>query len=130
MPWLKARDWASGLEYSSLFYSGLRAISLRRPTRIRAHSAAPAPSPDKKLPRSNLMKRCTLTRSSPCPPASKEPSQPPSRAEKVARPRPSSMIVSSTKELNEFWITGGAFFDDVHDHHKFMCVNFLSILML
>ncbi|EIW83727.1 hypothetical protein CONPUDRAFT_80355 [Coniophora puteana RWD-64-598 SS2] len=32
MSWLKARDWSSGVEYSSLLNSGLRAITGRRPS--------------------------------------------------------------------------------------------------
>jgi hypothetical protein len=122
--WLKARDWASGVEYSSLFYSGLRAISLRR-SRIRAQSAAPTLSPEKNLPRSSLsylLRRGTSTKN---PPTSKEPSLPPSHAEKVVRPRPSSMFVSSTKELDELWVTGGTFLDGTNDRQKSMCVYFM-----
>ncbi|OAX34122.1 hypothetical protein K503DRAFT_786005 [Rhizopogon vinicolor AM-OR11-026] len=118
--WLKARDWASGVEYSSLFHSGLRAISLRCP-RPRAQSAAPLSSPEKNSRRSSLsyfLKRGTSTKSRLSPSTSKEPS--PSCAEKVVRPRPSSMFVSSTKESDELWITRGDFLDDTDDRQKFI----------
>ncbi|KAG0695126.1 hypothetical protein DFH29DRAFT_956780 [Suillus ampliporus] len=123
MSWLKARDWASGVEYSSLFHSGLRAISLHPliGTRTRAQSAAPTPSSEKAKRRcslsSRLLKRGTSTKS---PPTSKEKesSSFPSGAEKVVRPRPSSMFVRSTKELQELWVTEGSFFDDTHDRQK------------
>ncbi|KAG1738403.1 uncharacterized protein EDB91DRAFT_458287 [Suillus paluster] len=129
MSWLKARDWASGVEYSSLFHSGLRAISLRPllGTRTRAQSAAPTPSLEKTKRRcslsSRLLKRGTSTKS---PPTSKESSPPPSDAEKVVRPRPSSMFVSSTKELQELWVTGGSYLDGTDDRPKLIQDGLLS----
>lgn len=122
MSWLKAKDWASGVEYSSLFHSGLRAISLRplRGTRTRAQSTALIPSPEKTKRRyslsvsSCLLKRGTSTKS---PPTSKSSLSPPC-AEKEVRPRPSSMFVRSTKELSELWEKGGSFFDDILGRQK------------
>ncbi|KAG2035760.1 hypothetical protein BDR03DRAFT_961461, partial [Suillus americanus] len=117
MSWLKAKDWASGVEYSNLFHSGLRAISLRSliGTRTRAQSTVQTPSPEKTKRRyslslsSCLLRRSTSTKS---PPISKS-SLSPRCAEKGVRPRPSSMFVRSTKEPSELWDKGGSFFDDV-----------------
>ncbi|KAG2107201.1 uncharacterized protein F5147DRAFT_753608 [Suillus discolor] len=98
MSWLKAKDWASGVEYSSLFHSGLRAISLRSliGTRTRAQSTAPISSPEKTKRRYSL-------------------------SLKGVRPRPSSMFVCSTNELCEPWGKGGSFFDNIHEE------SFLSL---
>lgn len=122
MSWLKVKDWASGVEYSSLFHSGLRAISLRPliGIRTRTQSTASIPSPEKTKRRysvclsSCLLKRGTSTKS---PPTSK-PSLSPPCAEKRTRSRPSSMFVRSTKELSELREKGVNFFDDIRGRKK------------
>ncbi|KAG1830535.1 hypothetical protein EV424DRAFT_263520 [Suillus variegatus] len=122
MSWLKAKDWASGVEYSSLFHSGLRAISLRSliGARTRAQSTTLISSPEKTKRRcslslsSCLFKRGTSTKS---PPTSKSSLSPPC-TEKCVRPRPSSMFVCSTNELCEPWGKGGSFFDNRHGRQK------------
>lgn len=122
MSWLKVKDWASGVEYSSLFHSGLRAISLRPliGIRTRAQSPSPIPSLEKTKRRytvslsSCLLKRGTSTKG---PPTSKSSLSPPC-AEKGVRSRPSSMFVSSTKELSELREKGGSLFDDLRGRQK------------
>ncbi|KAF9223248.1 hypothetical protein BS17DRAFT_767161 [Gyrodon lividus] len=126
MSWLKAKDWPSGMEYSSLFHSGLRAISLRPcPFRARANSVAVSSSEKRSNGRGSRLLRLSTTRkgsrnlatSTTESTSTTEPSSPPSRTERVARPRPSSMIVRSTKELSEPWSSGGTF--EFGKHHKF-----------
>ncbi|KAG2369051.1 hypothetical protein BDR07DRAFT_847837 [Suillus spraguei] len=122
MSWLKVKDWASGVEYSSLFHSGLRTISLRSlmGTRTRAQSTARIPSSEETKRRysfsvsSCLLRRGTSTKS---PPTSKSSLSSP-RAKKGVRPRPSSMFVRPTKELSELWEKDGGFFDDIHGRQK------------
>lgn len=134
MSWLKAKDWASGVEYSSLFHSGLRAISLRSliGARTRAQSTTLISSPEKTKRRcslslsSCLFKRGTSTKS---PPTSKSSLSPPC-TEKCVRPRPSSMFVCSTNELCEPWGKGGSFFDNRHGRQKLMCAHFLQIPLI
>ncbi|KAG1866166.1 hypothetical protein F4604DRAFT_1956724 [Suillus subluteus] len=122
MSWLKSKDRASGVEYSNLFHSGLRAISLRSfiGTRTRAQSAAPIPPPEKTKRRYSIsLSSCLLRRSTSrkSPPTSKSSLSPPC-AEKGVRPRPSSMFVRSTKEPSELWEKGGSFFDDISGCQK------------
>lgn len=134
MSWLKVKDWASGVEYSSLFHSGLRAISLRPliGIRTRAQSTAPIPSSEKTKRRysvslsSCLLKRGTSTKG---PPTSKSSLSPPC-AEKEVRSRPSSMFVRSTKELSELREKGGSFFDDLRGRQKLMWAYFLQLLLI
>ncbi|KIJ62921.1 hypothetical protein HYDPIDRAFT_176329 [Hydnomerulius pinastri MD-312] len=119
MSWLKAKDWASGVEYSSLFHSGLRAISLRPRVRCtRANSVAGSSSLEKSSGRSSvaylssrLLRRSTTRKNSRGSSTSAESSPPPTRAGKAVRPRPSSMFVRSTKEISELWSSGGDFFE-------------------
>ncbi|KAH7911518.1 hypothetical protein BJ138DRAFT_1006428 [Hygrophoropsis aurantiaca] len=124
MSWLKAREWASGVEYSSLFHSGLRAISLSPSPRSRAASTTSS-SAEKRSRRSSvislssrLLKRRTFTSKSSgssSTSTSTSPSPPPPSSAK--KPRPSSMFVRPTKDLSDLWSTGGDIFtSDGPDH--------------
>ncbi|KAH7884829.1 hypothetical protein F5I97DRAFT_1812076 [Phlebopus sp. FC_14] len=112
MSWLKVRDWASGVEYSNLFHSGIRAISLRpRCQRSQPSSnsvSLPAPKTGSTGRRSSvvslssrILRRSVTTRHNNGSPA------PTAEAEKRVRPRPSSMFVASTKEAPDFWSSEG-----------------------
>ncbi|KIJ14380.1 hypothetical protein PAXINDRAFT_100116 [Paxillus involutus ATCC 200175] len=128
MSWLKAKDWTSGTEYSSLFHSGLGAISLRpRAPCARANSVSVSPSHEKSSRQrrssmaslsSRLLRLSTTRKVSRSPATSPESSPPPSQTEKVVRPRPSSMFVHSTKEMSEPWSSGETLFK-VEKYHKF-----------
>ncbi|KAI9566931.1 hypothetical protein HD554DRAFT_2024771 [Boletus coccyginus] len=123
MSWLKAKDWATGVEYSSLFHSGLRAISLRpRARRARTHSSSSssweksssggtysiASLSSRLLRRSTMRTRRTSTNSS---------RSPLPRTPNVARPRPSSMFGQTTKEMVDAWLSGVCFFE-IGDYPK------------
>jgi hypothetical protein len=118
MSWLKAKDEQSGVEYSSLFHSGLRAISLHSQTR-RSSIAVPSSSlyhekiSDRSRPSaaslsSHLFHRRRKGSQSPETPRESHPPSSPVEG-KVMRPLPSSMSVHSTKEIPEPWSSGGAF---------------------
>ncbi|EGN99412.1 hypothetical protein SERLA73DRAFT_182383 [Serpula lacrymans var. lacrymans S7.3] len=115
MSWLKSRDWSSGIEYSNLFHSGLRAISLR--PRARRNSSILSSSPEKPSRRSSVisfssrfLKRSdSSVKSSPC--NTPEVISHAPRSEKALRPRPSSMFIRGTKDLAEqLWVAGGNVF--------------------
>ncbi|KAF8124799.1 hypothetical protein EV363DRAFT_1353648 [Boletus edulis] len=96
MSWLNAKDLATGVEYSSLFHSGLRAISLRpRASRSRRCSSSSSSqkgwSGDTSSTASLSSKRSRARTRYPSP-------APPSPATRVTRPRPSSMFVRPTKD--------------------------------
>ncbi|KAG8212893.1 hypothetical protein J3R82DRAFT_11234 [Butyriboletus roseoflavus] len=123
MSWLKAKDWATGVEYSSLFHSGLRAISgTPRARRARAHSSSSSLQEKSSsggtfsmVPvSSRLLKRNTTRTRQACQPMSIStdpgPTSPP-HTPKGARPRPSSMFVRPTKEMTDAWSSGGGFFE-------------------
>ncbi|KAF9230412.1 hypothetical protein BU15DRAFT_69216 [Melanogaster broomeanus] len=117
MSWLKAKDQQSGVEYSSLFHSGLRAISLL--SRARSSSVAFAPSSPSSSEESAHGSRSSATslssrlfnrrkRGSQRPATSRESYSPSPLAEKkVVRPRPLSVLVHSTTEISEPWASGG-----------------------
>ncbi|KAH7920881.1 hypothetical protein BV22DRAFT_769762 [Leucogyrophana mollusca] len=133
MPWHKARDWASSVEYSTLFHSGLRAISRRPPPQSQA--IAVTPPAEKRSRRSSvislssrLLRRGNRTgKDSQSPASSASSSHPASRTEKAVRARPSSMFVRSTKELSDLWSAGGNLFPG-DESQKFMQDNLDEIL--
>ncbi|KIK91824.1 hypothetical protein PAXRUDRAFT_611455 [Paxillus rubicundulus Ve08.2h10] len=128
MSWLKAKDWTSGTEYSSLFHSGLGAISLRPRARCaRANSVSVSPAYEKISHQrrssvaslsSRLLRLSSTRKVSRRPATSPESSPPPSQTKKIVRPRPSSMFVHSTKEMSEPWLSRGGLFE-VEKYHKF-----------
>ncbi|KAF8556521.1 hypothetical protein OG21DRAFT_1495479 [Imleria badia] len=130
MSWLMAKDWATGVEYSSLFHSGLRVISLRPRARRARTCSSRSSSRDTRSSgdissssmaslSSRLVRRRTTRTRRPSPSISSSTESspaPPSRAPNVAHPRPSSMYVP-TKEMVDAWLSEASF--DMGDFSKF-----------
>ncbi|KAG9316136.1 hypothetical protein JVU11DRAFT_3813 [Chiua virens] len=121
MSWLKAKDWATGVEYSKLFHSGLRAISLR-PCAHRAGAHSSSLSSWENILSGGTTVESLSSRSLEQSTETGQPSSrqfmqlgsrptPPPRAPEVSCPRPPSMFAQSTKETTDAWSPRGIFIE-------------------